>query len=141
MSGNPEAMIHERSVNMSDLKPYRYVPPWAQPYDPADSPGPIESVLERFRRGRSEEPQPSEAEVEAGRYTIVLVSPEAAEVIGYDRTDVGLRMFCDGDWDHNPSDLDEAADLIQEACGEPITLVEHHSDLTYWTARLRQPSK
>ncbi|WP_326562534.1 hypothetical protein [Micromonospora sp. NBC_01796] len=116
----------------------KYTPPWAQPYDPADSPGPIGSVLERFRRGRPEEPEPSEAEAEAARYTIVLVPPEAAEVVGYDRSDVGLRMYRGGDWDHNPGDLDEAAGIIQEACGEPISLVEHHSDLTYWTARLRE---
>jgi hypothetical protein len=94
-------------------------------------------VLERFRRGRPEEPCPSEAEIEAGRYTIVLVPPGAAEVTGYHRTDVGLRMYRDGDWDHNPSDLDEAVQLIEQACGEPVTLVERHSDLTYWTARLR----
>jgi hypothetical protein len=116
-----------------------FTPSWAKPYDAADSPGPIGSVLERFRRGRPEEPHPSEAEIEAGRYTVVLVPPDAAEVIGWGRTDVGLRVYRDGDWDHNPGDLDEAADLIQEACGEPVTLVEHHSDLTYWTARLREP--
>jgi hypothetical protein len=81
----------------------------------------------------------SEAEIEDGRYTVVLVPPDAAEVIGWGRTDAGLRVYRDGDWDHNPGDLDEAADLIQEACGEPVTLVEHHSDLTYWTARLREP--
>ncbi|WP_329109863.1 hypothetical protein OG792_13575 [Micromonospora sp. NBC_01699] len=122
---------------MTDVKPSPYVPTWSQPYDPADSPGPIPSVLERFRRGRPEQPAPSEAEVEAGRYTVVLVPPEAAEVIGYDRTDVGLRMYRDADWDHNPGDLDEVAAMIEEACGEPVILVEHHSDLTYWTARLR----
>ena len=52
-----------------------YEPPWFRPYDPADSPGPIPSVVERFRRrGLDEEPQPSEAERQASRHTVVLVS-------------------------------------------------------------------
>jgi len=114
----------------------RYQPPWIKPYDPADSPGPIPSVLERFRPGRDEEPQPSEAEIEAGRYTVVLVPPEVAETLGHGRCDAGLHMYRDGDWDHCPSGLDDAVRLIKEACGEPVSLVEHHSDLTYWTARV-----
>ncbi len=108
-----------------------------QPYDPADSPGPIPSVIDRFRRGRIEEPQPSDAEQEAARYTVLLVSPEAAEQLGAPRFDAGLRLYRETYWDHNPADLDEAAELIEEACGEAVVLVEHHSDLTYWTARVR----
>ncbi|HEY0700319.1 MAG TPA: hypothetical protein VGD43_21250, partial [Micromonospora sp.] len=54
-------------------------PAWLRPYDPADSPGPIPSVVERFRRRRRNEvPRPGEAEFEAARYTVVLVTPEAA---------------------------------------------------------------
>ncbi|WP_433346487.1 hypothetical protein [Micromonospora sp. CA-111912] len=117
-------------------KPHQ--PAWLQPYDPADSPGPIPSVIERFRRrGRTEEPQPSEAEREAARHTVVLVPPEAAEALGDDRGEVGLQMFRDGDWDHNPAHLDEAVRLIEESCGEPVVLAEHQSDLTYWTAHVR----
>jgi len=111
--------------------------PRFQPYDPADSPGPIPSVIERFRRGRPEEQRPTQAELEAARYTVLLIPPEAAEQLGEPRSDAGLRMYRDTDWDHNPSDLEEAAELIEEACGEPVTLVEHHSDLTYWTVRVR----
>jgi hypothetical protein len=120
-------------------KPHQ--PTWLQPYDPADSPGPIPSVVERFRRQPDpEQPQPSEAEIEAARYTVVLVSPEAAEAFGDDRGEAGLHLFRDRDWDHYPAHLDDAVKVIEEACGEPVLLVEHRSDLTYWTARLRQPS-
>ncbi|GGM21145.1 MULTISPECIES: hypothetical protein [Micromonospora] len=113
-------------------------PAWLRPYDPADSPGPIPSVVERFRRrGRDEPEPPSEAEREAGRYTVVLVSPEGAQALGDDRGEAGLQLFCDEDWDGCPAHLDDAVKLIEEACGEPVVLTEHHSDLTYWTASLR----
>ncbi|MEU8259376.1 hypothetical protein AB0C02_01955 [Micromonospora sp. NPDC048999] len=68
---------------------------------------------------------------------MVLVSPEAAEAFGDDRGEAGLHLFHDTDWDHYPAHLDEAAKLIEEACGEPVALTEHRSDLTYWTANLR----
>lgn len=117
----------------------RHQPSWLQPYDPADSPGPISSVVARFRRGsRGGEPSPTEAEIEAARYTVVLVSPEAAEALGDDRGEVGLHLFRDTDWEHSPSHLDEAVKFIEEACGERVALVERRSDLTYWTARLRR---
>ncbi|BCJ59059.1 hypothetical protein Jiend_24810 [Micromonospora endophytica] len=36
-------------------------------------------------------------------------------------------------------DCASAADPpIEEACGERVTLVEHRSGLTYWTARVRE---
>ncbi|TDC83359.1 hypothetical protein E1193_08975 [Micromonospora sp. KC606] len=35
----------------------------------------------------------------------------------------------------SPAHLDDAVKVIEEACGEPVKLVEHHSDLTHWTAR------
>ncbi|MDI5936780.1 MULTISPECIES: hypothetical protein [Micromonospora] len=114
-------------------------PTWLRPYDPADSPGPIPSVIERFRRRRRDEPEPpTEAEREAARYTVVLVPPAAAEALGDDRGEVGLHLFCDDDWDHQPAHLDDAAKMIGEACGEPVVLTEHHSDLTYWTAHVRK---
>lgn len=112
-------------------------PSWLKPYDPADSPGPIPSVREHFRRGREVPPPPSPAALEAARYTVVLVPPEATEMFGEDRGEAGLRMYRDTDWDHAPAYLDEAVKLIEENCGEPVVLVERHSDLTYWTARLR----
>ncbi|QOC94113.1 hypothetical protein [Micromonospora craniellae] len=115
-------------------------PAWLRPYDPADSPGPIPSVVEHFRRRyQAEETQPSEAEIEAARYTVVLVSPEAAEAFGDDRGEVGLHLYRDTDWDHYPAHLDDAVKTIEEACGARVTLTEHHSDLTYWTAHLRNP--
>jgi hypothetical protein len=77
---------------MPSVASSRFSPPWVKPYDPADSPGPIPSVIERFRPRPDEPDQPV---------------------------------------------MDEAAKLIEEACGEAVTLVEHHSDLTYWTAHLR----
>ncbi|MEU6021039.1 hypothetical protein [Micromonospora sp. NPDC047134] len=121
-------------------KPFQ--PTWLQPYDPANSPGPIPSVVERFRRRpRAEQPQPTEAEIEAARYTVVLMSPEAAETFGDDRGEAGLHLFRDDDWDHYPAHLDDAVKMIEEACGERVTLVEHHSDLTYWTAHLRPEPK
>ncbi|MDG4795307.1 hypothetical protein [Micromonospora sp. WMMD1082] len=113
-------------------------PTWLRPYDPADSPGPIPSVIEQFRRQPDpEQPQPSEAEIEAARYTVVLMSPEAAEAFGDDRGEAGLHLFRDRDWDHYPAHLDDAVKVIEEACGERVTLTEHRSDLTYWTARVR----
>ena len=112
-------------------------PAWLRPYDPDDSPGPIPSVVERFRRRRRDEPEPpSEAEREAARYTVVLVSPDAAQALGDDRGEVGLHLFRDEDWDGSPGHLDDAVKLIEEACGERVALTEHHSDLTYWTAHL-----
>ncbi|GAB3160571.1 hypothetical protein GCM10027290_66730 [Micromonospora sonneratiae] len=114
--------------------------PWAQPYDPANSPGPIPSVVERFRRDRERPSSPSDAEQEASRYTVVLVSPDAAEALGHHRYDVGLRVYRDEYLAQDALDLDEAADIIKKACGEQITLTEHRSDLTYWTARVRPPS-
>jgi hypothetical protein len=127
---------------MSDTKPMPMpVPPWLKPYDPADSPGPIPSVVERFRRrGRAERPRPSEAEIEAARYTVVLVPPEGSEALGEGRGEVGLQLFRDDDWEHYPAHLDEAVKLIEEACGERVVLTEHRSDLTYWTATLRNPT-
>ena len=90
-----------------------FTSPRFPPYDPADSPGPIASALERFRRGRPERPQPSEAEVEASRYTVLLVSPDEAEQLGEPRFDAGLRLFRDDDWEANISDLDEAVEIIE----------------------------
>ncbi|MFG1915909.1 hypothetical protein [Micromonospora sp. NPDC048898] len=63
--------------------------------------------------------------------------PEAAVALGDDRGEVRLQLFRDTDWDHYPAHLDEAVKLIEEACGERVALVEHRSDLTYWTAHVR----
>lgn len=117
-----------------------YQPAWIKPYDPADSPGPIPSVIERFRprQDGSDEPEPDKAEIEAARYAVVLLPPEAADAMGHDRCEAGLQLYRDNEWDGSPPHLDEAARQIGEACGEPVILVEHHSDLTYWTARLRR---
>ncbi|GAB2919024.1 hypothetical protein GCM10027280_02570 [Micromonospora polyrhachis] len=120
--------------------PRRVLMPWAEPYDPANSPGPIPSVVERFRWRPDRPAAPSEAEREAARYTVVLVSPDAAESMGRPRYDVGLRVYQDDDLAHDALDLDEAVDMIEKACGEPITLVEHRADLTYWTVRVRPSS-
>ena len=115
-------------------------PPWIKPYDPADSPGPIPSVIERFRPRSDEpdEPEPDEAEAEAARYAVVLLPPEATNALGHGRDEAGLQLYRDGEWEGSPSHLDDAVRLIEEACGEPVTLVERHSDLTYWTAHLRR---
>ncbi|MGC4804851.1 hypothetical protein [Micromonospora sp. DT233] len=113
-------------------------PTWLRPHDPAESPGPIPSVIARFGRdGRAGRPSLTEAEREASRYTVVLVPPEAAEALGDGRSGAGLQLFLDDDWDHQPAYLDEAVKLIEEACGEPVVLIEHRSDLTYWTAQVR----
>lgn len=121
--------------------PDAYQPSWIKPYDPADSPGPISSVIERFRPRRSDEPEqpePDEAEIEAARYAVVLLPPEAANALGHGRDEAGLQLYRDAEWEGSPPNLDEAAKLIGEACGEPITLTERRSDLTYWTAHLRR---
>ncbi|WP_405114526.1 hypothetical protein OG559_09935 [Micromonospora sp. NBC_01405] len=67
----------------------------------------------------------------------MLVPPEATEALGDDRGAAGLHLFVDDDWDHQPAHLDEGVKLIEEACGEPVVLTEHHSDLTFWIAHVR----
>lgn len=124
---------------MSATPVSRYSPPWYQPSDPADSPGPIPSVVERFRpRLDDDEPVLDDAEIKAARYTVVLLGPDDAQAIGQGRFEAELQLYRDTDWEQNPSDLDEAAATIEQACAEPITLVEHRSDVTYWTAHVRR---
>ncbi|MGC9668757.1 hypothetical protein ACNTMW_19640 [Planosporangium sp. 12N6] len=89
-------------------------------------------------RGQPE--PPSEQEAEVARYTVVLVPPEAAEALGYDRSEAGLKIYLDNDWDYDVRSLDEAATQIEEDCGVPVTLVEHHADLCYWTTHVRRPA-
>ncbi|MEQ4303330.1 hypothetical protein ABNF97_18415 [Plantactinospora sp. B6F1] len=107
-------------------------------YDSADSPGPITSVLERFRPRPAGEAPSLGAEAEAARYTVLLVPPDQAEALGHAREDAGLKLYLDSEYDYDVANLYEAAKLIEEECGAPVTLVEHRADLTYWTARLRQ---
>ncbi len=110
------------------------------PYDPADSPGPIPSVIERFRPKpydpNAEDPDGPEAT--ARRYTVVLVTPEHAAALKYDRCEAGLKLYVDDEWEGDLTDLFDAAKEIEQECGFPVQLVEHHADLTYWTARPRQ---
>nr|MDT0661343.1 hypothetical protein [Micromonospora sp. DSM 115978] len=123
---------------MSSISADRFSPPWYQPYDPADSPGPIASVIERFRpRPDDDEPVLDDAEIEAARYTVILLGPDDAQALGQGRFEAGLQLYRDTDWGHNPSDLDDAATIIEQTCGKPVSLAEHRSDLTYWTARVR----
>lgn len=110
-----------------------------QPYDPADSPGPIPAVIERFRPQPDEPEPPSGPAAEASRYTVVLVPPEQTDALGHDREDAGLKLYIDDDWDCDLASLYEATKVIGDACRVPVTLVEHHADLTYWTAHLRSP--
>jgi hypothetical protein len=109
-----------------------------QPYDPADSPGPLASVIERFRPLAPGPGSAPELAAEVARFTVVLVPPEAAEALGYDRDGAGLKVYRDDEWDCDVRSLRDAADAIEDECGVPVTLVERHSDLCYWTARLRQ---
>ncbi len=109
------------------------------PYDPDESPGPIASVVERFRPRRPDHDggYALGLETEASRYTVVLVTPEHAGALGFDRYEAGLKLYLDADWDCDLARLDDAADEIETESGLPVTLVEHHADLTYWTAHLR----
>jgi hypothetical protein len=108
-------------------------------YDPADSPGPIPSVIDHFRPGPELPEQLSEAEHTAARYTVILVPPEEAEILDLGRENPGLKLYLDHHWEADVSDLDEAATLISEHCGKPVTLVEHRADLCYWTAYVELP--
>jgi hypothetical protein len=114
--------------------------PQFAPYDPADSPGPIPSVIERFRPRPYQpgEEDPDGPEATARRYAVVLVTPEHAEVLKHRRCDAGLKLYVDDEWESDVIDLFEAATDIERMCGFPVTLVEHHADLTYWTARPRE---
>lgn len=108
-----------------------------KPYDPADSPGPIPSVIERFRP-RADRPEPlTGPAAEAARYTVLLIPPESTGPLGLHRDDPGLKLYCDDEYDCDVSSLYEAAKLIEEQCGAPVILVEHRADLTYWTVRIR----
>lgn len=107
-----------------------------QPFDPAESPGPITSVVERFRPSKDRPERPYGPAAEAARFTIVLVPPEQAEPLGFDRGDPGLKVYLDDDWDCDVSCLDDAARVIRDEVGVPVALVEHRADLTYWTARV-----
>ena len=116
-------------------------PTWLKAYDPADSPGPIPSVIVRFRRrGHAEQPEPSEAEIEAARYTVVLVPPEASEALG-DGLERGRAPAVPGRrLGPLPRPPGRGLKVIEEACGERVVLTERRSDLTYWTANLRHPN-
>lgn len=106
-------------------------------YDAAESPGPYPDVVEAFRPRRyDEEPEPvDEVAKELARYAVVLVSPDHTKALGFDRDEVGLKLYLDGYYEDDPATLHAAATTIAEECGVPVTLVEHRADLTYWTAR------
>lgn len=108
-----------------------------KPYDPADSPGPIPSVVEHFRPRTDRPERLTGPAAEAARYTVLLIPPESTDPLGHDRDDPGLKLYCDDEYDCDLSSLYEAAKLIEEQCKAPVTLIEHHADLTYWTAHLR----
>lgn len=109
-----------------------------QPYDAAESPGPISSVIERFRPSREREDRLFGPEAEAARFAVVLVPPEAAEPLGFERGDPGLKVYLDDEWECDVCNLDDAVTLIRDEVGAPVTLVEHQADLTYWTARVHE---
>lgn len=107
--------------------------PEFKPYDPEDSPGPFPSVVERFRRcAWRDRPDPMVAQL--ARYTVVLVPPEHAEALGLHRSTSGLMLYVDGVDEEQLPSLDAAVGYIEDAVGVDIMLVEHHADLTYWTA-------
>src|SRR5215211_6398125 len=69
---------------------------WFKPYDPSDSPGPIEYVAERFRRRAIDKEQArARAAAELSRYTLVLVTPSAAGRLGLCPEQAGLILFVD----------------------------------------------
>lgn len=107
-----------------------------QPLRPEESPGPIPSVVERFRPSRERVERPSGPEAEVARFAVVLVPPDAAEPLGFDRADTGLKLYLDDEWDCDVSSLDDAVALIHDEVGVPVALVEHRADLSYWTARV-----
>lgn len=113
--------------------------PQFAPYNPGDSPGPIPSVIERFqpRLYNPGEEDPDGPEATARRYTIILVTPEHAEALKHHRCEAGLKLYLDDEWEDDLVDLFDAVTFVEKECGFPITLVEHRSDLTYWTARPR----
>lgn len=107
-----------------------------QPFDPADSPGPIPSVIERFRAHRDRPEEPFGPAAEAARFTVVLVPPEATDPLGFGRGEPGLKVYLDEDWDYDVANLDDAVEMIHKSVGAAVTLVEHRADLTYWTTQL-----
>lgn len=69
-----------------------------QPYDRVESPGPIPSVIERFRAHRDRPEEPFGPAAEAARFTVVLVPPEATDPLGFGREEPGLKVYRDEDW-------------------------------------------
>jgi len=111
---------------------------WFKPYDPSDSPGPIEYVAERFRRRAIDKEQArARAAAELSRYTLVLVTPSAAGRLGLCPEQAGLILFVDELQDGCKETFEDAVRDIEEYSGHRVTLVEHHADLTYWTAQPR----
>jgi hypothetical protein len=110
--------------------------PAYKPYDPADDPGPIPSVIDRLKPSPGRVyPEPYALELQ--KYLIVLVPPEHAEELGHLRSDLGLMLYINDDWDATLSSLDEGVGYIEEEAGCKVRLTEHHADLTYWTASPR----
>lgn len=69
---------------------------------------------------------------------MVLVPPEAAEPLGFDRDDPGLKVYLDEEWECDVPSLGDAVAFIHDEVGAPVILVEHRADLTYWTARVHE---
>lgn len=107
--------------------------PLLAPFDPADSPGPITKVAERFPLNASH-PRCPRCEPEPDDYTVVLADPKHVESLGFKREDVGLLLYRGCAFEAEVESLREAADLIERDLGRPVRLVERHADLTYWTA-------
>lgn len=114
---------------------------WFKPYEPADSPGPIPKVIDRFRRRPFDRDELRDrANTTLARYTLVLVTPTDATRLGLTPDQSGLMLFVDTALDGCKESFEQAVRDIEEDCGLPIVLVEHRADLTYWTAQWRAPS-
>lgn len=40
--------------------------------------------------------------------------------MGHNRCEAGLQLYRDNEWEGSPAHLDDAAKLIEEACGAPM---------------------
>lgn len=112
------------------------LPPAYKQHDPADDPGPIPCVMDRLKPDPLRV-YPEPYTVELQKYVIVLVPPEHTEELGHLRSDPGLMLYVNDDWDATLASLDEGIRYIEDETGCKVRLTEHHADLTYWTASPR----
>lgn len=66
------------------------------------------------------------------RFLVVLLEPDIAERLGFDRDEAGLKLFSDHRYDSPLDSLAVAVEVVTGECGYPVRLVEEHTELWCW---------